>query len=246
MPRNRGNNFIIITVIVIGILFLYFLSKPSIQSSQSKSTFVKDTGQVVFSVTDLAAKLENITSINITIDSILIHGTQNDSWINISVPQTSVDLLQLRSQNINAFLHDYYLPEGRYNQVRLDISNVVVVDWSGNKKAKLPSNTIKINLDLEVTEGTTSSILFDFIVDDSLHTTGGGNSGGVYIFAPIIKLTAKEKATVEIVDGKVNIYGGIVKTEAEIGVDERGNVGSGKKMDPTKRFSIQSGMLIPY
>ena len=244
MPKNRGNNFTIVTAIVIVSLFLYFSSTSSIQVSNSKPTFVKDEGRVVFAVTDLAVNIDNITSVNITIDSILIHSTMNDSWINTSAPQKSVNLLQL--QSINELLYEYYLPEGNYNQVRLDISNVVVTDWTfGNKKAKLPSSTLKFNIDLAVKEGETSSILFDFLVDKSLHVTGTGNSG-VYIMAPVIKLTVKEKATVEVTDGKVNIYGGTIKTEVEAGMDERGNFGPGRNIDPNKKMFIQSGMLITY
>ena len=240
--KNRQNGFIIITAIVIIAIFFFSRTPPQSQYIQE---IPKNTGRVVFAITDLAADMGNITAINITIDSIIIHNTQNDSWINISVQQKVVDLLQLKSQNMNALLHEYYLPEGRYNQIRLDISRVVVDAWSGNKVAKLPSNQLKINIDLEVKELTTSSILFDFVADKSLHTTGTGNSG-TYIFAPVVKLTVKEETTIEVVGERVNIYGGKTKTDIEIGMDERGNVGPDRKIEPNTKMSIQSGMIIPY
>jgi len=111
---------------------------------------------------------------------------------------------------MNALLQEYNLPEGRYNQIRMDISRVVVTSWLGNKVARLPSNQLKINIDLEVRELTTSSVLFDFVADQSLHIIGTGNSG-MYLLAPVVKLTIKEEATIEEVNEPYLLQLGLIE-----------------------------------
>lgn len=235
-----SNPFLFLAVLIIGGFLLFYSTKPD--SGGGQTTIVSGYGRTVFAVTDMAADIGNITAIKVTIGSVLIHNTANDSWINISITQETIDLLELKSKNINVILHDYQLPEGNYNQIRLDISKTVVTDWTGDKTAKLPSGMLKFNIDLEVKEGQTSSVLFDFIADRSLHITGNGK----YIMAPVIKLTAAEEVSVETTSDEVKIKGGKLKTEIEVGTDEHGNVGPGIQIAADKKLSIQGDMIVPY
>mgnify|MGYP001593710064 CR=1 FL=1 len=63
-------------------------------------------------------------------------------------------MLELKSQNSLAVLADTEVKAGIYDQVRLDISKVIVVDAQGEHEAKLPSSVLKINTGMEVKEKT--------------------------------------------------------------------------------------------
>ena len=134
---------------------------------------------------------------------------------------------QLKTQGKLEAAADTEIAVGTYDQFRMEISKVVIVDTGGEHEAKLPSNELKVNADLEVNENSTATATFDFIADESLHVTGNG----LYILAPVVQVETREDAEVEInSDNSVEISGGNVKTNTKIGMDADGNVGVGVKI----------------
>lgn len=196
-------------------------------------------GRVVFTITDAAANMSAVTSVMVTVDAVKVHGAA-EGWATVSNESKTFDLLKLKAEASQELLADVKLKEGTYQQVRLDISKVVVVDDKGEHEAKLPSGELKIVGELTVNADSTSTASFDFIADESLHMTGNGE----YILAPVVKLETKENAEVEVkADHKVNIKGGKVKASVKVGMDEEGKVGVGLGIPANATVSIAQGKI---
>ena len=83
-------------------------------------------GKVVFAVTDATADIKNISSINITVNEISVH-SEKDGWVVVSTVIKEFDLLKLKSEGALELAAESNLPAGTYDQVRLNISKVVIV-----------------------------------------------------------------------------------------------------------------------
>ncbi len=209
-------------------LFLVFLLGGCTQTGgQGQTGGPGGTGRVVFTLTDNAANISSITSVKVTVDSVMAH-SNTEGWITVSSTPKTYDLLELKNSNNNVVLADVMLNAGSYDQVRLDISKVVVTDASGYNEAKLPSGEFKVVGNFKVDANSTTAVTFDFLLDKSLHMTGDG----LYILAPVVRVMSK--GDVEITskgENEVEIRGGRSDEDKEVGMDERGNVGVGIKID---------------
>lgn len=180
-------------------------------------------GRVVFTITDAAANMGSVSSVEVTIDQISVQSATK-GWVTLSTQPRTYDLLELKAENKNEILVDTNVETGTYNQMRLHISRVVVTDSSGTHEAKLPSNDLKIVGSFVVTGNSTSTASFDFIVDESLHVAGNGQ----YVMAPVIQVETRENATVSVSsNNSVQVSGGNIKTNSKVGTDLKGNVGVG-------------------
>ncbi len=196
-------------------------------------------GRVVFTITDAAADMGAVTSVKVTVDAVRVHSA-TEGWVTVSAEPKTFDLLQLKAEGSQALLADVQLKEGTYQQLRLDVSNVVVTDAEGDHEAKLPSGELKIVGDLEVNADSTSTATFDFLVNESLHLTGNGE----YILAPVVQLETRESAQVEVTSrNRVEVRAGNVKTKVKVGMDEEGRVGVGLGIPARVNVSIEGGRI---
>ncbi|MBI2445849.1 DUF4382 domain-containing protein [Candidatus Micrarchaeota archaeon] len=189
------------------------------------------TGRAVFGVTDAAADMGAVSSVQMRIDSVQVHSA-SQGWVTASSESKTVDLLELKAQGATALLADAQLKADTYDQMRMDVSSVTVVDAEGSHQAKMPSNQIKFIGDLVVKANGTSSATFDFIADESLHVAGKaegqGSAEAKYVMAPVIQFESRTDAKVNVENGnRVQIVGGSVKTNVKVGMDIKGNVGIG-------------------
>lgn len=204
------------------------------QDQISGTDTTSTTGSFIFAITDAAENLDHVTNVEITINSIEIHHPAR-GWITIDSQEQTFDLLQLKNEDIVALLAQKELEEGIYDQIRLEISDVRVTEDSGEvQQAVLPSGELKIKNDFVVKEGEISVVTLDFIADDSLHRTGKGE----FIMAPVINVEAREQATVEIDNGRIEIKGGEVRVDSTFGMDEHGNMGINVRIPPGTTLSI--------
>ncbi|MBI2148857.1 DUF4382 domain-containing protein [Candidatus Woesearchaeota archaeon] len=207
-------------ILISSLLLVIFLSACVQQPTAVQPS--KD-GRVVFVITDAAADMQAVSSLSVTVDSVKVHSA-TEGWVTVSSTPKTYDLLKLKAEGSKVLLTDIQLKEGTYQQVRLDISKVFVVDANGEHEAKLPSGELKIVGEVVVKPNTTSAVTFDFIADESLHFTGNGE----YILAPVVHFETHEDADVEVkADGKVEIKAGKLKTKVNVGMDIDGNVGVG-------------------
>jgi hypothetical protein len=206
---------------------------PAVETCQGLKA--AQNGRVVFTITDKAPEVSLVSSVNITIDSILVQNTAQ-SWVTVSSAQQTFDLLQLKALDTQALLADINLSDGAYNQVKLHISKVVVTDETGNHDAKLPSGDLKIVGAFNVNGNSVSVVALDFIVEESIHMTGNGE----YILAPVVHIQTKENAEVTVKGTTVEVKNGNVKTDKTIGMDENGTVGTDNRIAVDAIVSIDS------
>lgn len=197
-----------------------------------------ETGRLVLAVTDASADMGQVSSVMITITGVELHNSI-EGWTRVSINSTTLDLLKLQGENSNALLADVALSEGTYNQIRLNISEVTVTDVNGVQKATIPSSELKFAGDLKVAHNGTTSVIFDFIVNDSLHMTGKGE----YILAPVIDVEVRENSDVEIISNKVEVKSGTLKIKSRIGMDHSGNIGAGLKISADDMLELNQGTL---
>lgn len=176
-------------------------------------------GEVIMVVTDKAADMEAVSAIMITVEKVELQSPEGN-WVTVSASEQTYNLLELQGGN-HSLLVDENLAAGIYNQMRLQISEVVVTDTMGEHDAKLPSHELKLVGNIEIQRGETTAVILDFIADESLHTTGQGD----YIFAPVIQMEARHDPRISIQGQRVQISGGEVKLKTKMGMDAQGKVG---------------------
>ena len=217
---------LIVLAVVVLVLFLVFGGGDTKQ------------GKVVFAVTDDTAELKDISAINITINEISVH-SEAKGWVVVSNATKEFDLLQLKSSGALELAAESNLAAGTYDQVRLNISKVVIIKAGQSIEAKLPSNKLTLNGNLVVNADTTSTITFDFLADKSLHMTGNGK----FILAPVVRLETKSGADVSFEGTKVKISGGKVEDEKTQGMDENGKVKIGVRFEEDDDLDEINGVI---
>jgi len=247
------------------------------------------TGKVYFSITDKQLDMANVTSVDVTINKIELHGVGTEAlkcslslcdckcypegqtpeelngtlcginclgefnvtgckvidnacgevrvgenasesgddggaWITVLNESKTYDLLQLTG--VEELASSVDLKSGEYNIVRLYISDVKVVLNGVEQTAKLPSGKIDINIAFMVTANKSSLVSLDFNLNDSLHITGDGQ----IIMAPVIKVDVSKDVELNITDGKVKRIRAEREVQKEVGMDENGTMGEGKRI----------------
>jgi len=114
----------------------------------------------------------------------------NAGWITLTMSGTSpIDIIQYQD-GLEALLASQELEAGKYTQIRMAISKVEVVysDGSGTEtqtaEAKLPSGKLKFTRPFDINPGGSTILSFDFVADEAINFTGGGQ----VIMKPVIKL----------------------------------------------------------
>ncbi len=196
-------------------------------------------GKTVFTITDAAADMNSVTSVKMKIDNIKVY-SESKGWTTVSSDTRTYDLLELKAESRNALIANVEMEEGTYSKMELEISEVLVVDSNGTHQTKLPSNKMTLEGQLIVEKSSTSTVSFDVLLDESLHTTQEGE----YVMAPVIDLETRSKAEVNLAsENDVKVYGGKVTTDVQIGMDINGNVGIGLKIPTNVVLSINGGII---
>lgn len=223
MKNNKAQVAVIVMVLILVVALAvgFYIYSGRMSSSTSKANMQQ--GRMVFAITDAAKDLNGVTNIYLTVNSVQAHST-TEGWVTVSSAEKTYDLIALRNSGELDLAADANVSVGMYDQVRLEVTKVEVVDANGTHEAKLPSNELKIDTDLNISNNSTATAKFDFIADESLHMTGNGE----YILAPVVQVETRENADVsETSDGKVRVDNGRVKLNDKFGMDENGTVGVG-------------------
>lgn len=198
-------------------------------------------GRVIFSVTDAAANMDNVSEIRMSVSKAEMH-SPTEGWVTLSTTAKSYNLLELNAKNESMLLSNSNVRVDSYDQVRLSVDSVAVVLKNGETKvAKVPSGQMNINTQVVVKANETSSVNFDFLADKSLHTTGNGS----YIFAPVVKTESRSSADVSIdADSSVNIGGGKVDHSNTMGMDIDGSVKLDFEIKKDAKLNLDSNSMI--
>ncbi len=159
-----------------------------------------DEGTLTVLLTDAPFPAGLVAEANITIDSLIVHAMESDTFITLSSDQQVFNLLDLRN-GVTASLASMEIPTGQYNQLRLIVNDsaasVILNDsLSTSAPLEIPSggkSGMKLNIKpfLQIEAGIESELLLDFDVSKSFRTKGNLDSaGGItgFIFSPVLRV----------------------------------------------------------
>lgn len=220
---------VVVVVVAIAGVWLYM-----------SGSMMADKGRVVFAVTDASASLDSISSVTMSVNKVEVQSS-SQAWVTVSSKPYDFDLLKLKNSGVFEVLADVKLNADTYNQIRLNISKVVVVKGGQSFEAKLPSNELKIVGKTVVESGGTSSAVLDFLLDKSLHVTGNGQ----FVFAPVVRLIAKSGTEVTVdANGIVKVLAqGKIEEDITIGMDEKGETKEDFEINSNSKVEIVGGEI---
>jgi hypothetical protein len=125
-------------------------------------------------------------AVNIDILSVEVHSDNGDGWTTLDSNADVYDLLTL-TNGVETVIANDVLPAGRVSQLRLILgnNNSVVVDGE-TFDLTVPSGSesgLKLQINADLIEGITYSVLLDFDAAKSIVATGSGK----YILKPVVK-----------------------------------------------------------
>ncbi len=179
--------------LLFSIFFALFIGFTACDSTNSDG----GTGTMEVTMTDAPA---NYDSVNVTINSVRIHkntdaetdSTESDEdaeengWITITDEQMKVNLLELTNGN-QVMLGAEELESGTYSQVRfiLGDDNTVTVDGETHdlQTPSAQQSGLKLNVNAEVEENSTYTLLVDFDAARSIVEQGNGG----YLLKPVLR-----------------------------------------------------------
>ena len=168
-----------------------------------------------------------------------VYAGENDSanveesaWVAVLNESKTYDLMQLTG--VEELVSSANIESGEYNIVRLYISNVKVTLNGEEKTAKLPSGKIDINIAFTIAANKTHLVSFDFNLNDSLHMA----NNDTIVMAPVIKVEVSRDVELNITNGKINRVRAEKEVENEVGMDENGSVGEGKRIRADLNLTI--------
>jgi hypothetical protein len=196
-----------------------------------------NAGRAVFTITDAPVRMSDIHELWVTVDKVEVQSV-TQGWITVSSGQHKYDLLQLREEGAQGILADVALEPGTYEQVRLTISDVEVVDASGGHKAVLPSGTLRFTAPFTVVGNMATVVQFDFDLSSSLHVTGNGR----YVLTPVIRVVTYENVGVRVLASQlVVVQGGTEREIVVVGTNEAGDVGPGLRIPVDVTVRVEPG-----
>ncbi len=117
---------------------------------------------------------DDFSHINITFSEIKLHKSGNDSgWVNISMDNTTVDLLYLHINNLTEQLGIAEIEIGNYTKLWIVVENATGVLKATNETInfEVPSGTLKIQQLFKLQEGD-NTITVDINLDNNRYPSG--------------------------------------------------------------------------
>ena len=221
---------VLITIAIIGIIVIL-----AVRSGRD------ETGEVVFSITDQTAPMDDITEVRLAIDRIEMH-SPDEGWVLVSSDIMEYGLLALEAENRSQLHVLAEVPDGTYDQLRINLASVIVVmDDATEEGAELPAEEVIMDATVVVNEDRVSSVNLDFLADRSLHMTEEDE----YVFAPVIRVRTQSNVAVSVEDDdSVTILGGATDTDQAYGMDVDGSVKMDFVLDSSEGIELdEAGVL---
>lgn len=211
----------------------------STPTTNTSSAVMGAQGTVVFSITSTAPNLSGVTAVYLTVDKIEMHSPAK-GWLTVSNATKQYELLGPKANSSLALAAQARVPEGTYNQVRVQVKKIEVVKSRVRSEAKLPSRTIEVTGQFRVMQNSTTSINLDFLADQSLRVA----NNGALIFIPVVKIEARanSSATVTAKD-RIVVTGGTVDTIATMGMDLHGAMQDNFTLDANSKLEIKGDVI---
>lgn len=165
------------------------------------------TGTLEVLLHDAPADYEEV---NVFVERVEVNNAEDDTgWVEVGAPEETFDLLELTNGAVEV-IGSRELEPGKYNQIRLILNNEensIVVDGQQHDLF-VPSGEqtgVKLNINAEIKDGITYTILLDFDASRSIVERGNEQSGIDYLLKPVVHAT--NKAASGNVAGKVEPVG---------------------------------------
>ena len=233
--ENKGIVYGVLTVVVLAAAFgggYWYMQNRNTSAPQN-------SGKIIFSITDAAASMNGVTSVQMTASNVQLHSTAQ-GWVSVPGGPKQYDLLALNASGKVVFQASADVAADTYNQIRMHIDNVTVVKNGVSTQATLPMQDMTVNGNVVVRSGGTASVKTDFLADKSLHLT----SQGQFIFAPVVTLETRNNANVQVAsDGGVTIVGGNIDSSLNVGMDIDGTMKTDFILDATAGVLINNGVI---
>ncbi len=199
-----------------------------------------DMGRAVFVITDAAAELEEVSEINMRISNVEVYSATK-GWVTVSSTPEVYNLLDLKADSRAALIASVPLDEGTYNQMRVNIQSVTIVDDDRRThSAVLPSSMMTFNTTIRVEANETSSIQLDVLADESLHLS----TDNKYVVAPVVNVKTRSDVEVDMSnEDDVTVTGGRLVADTTIGMDIRGNVGIGLRIPSNINLTVSGNII---
>ncbi len=138
-------------------------------------------GTLLLHMVDATPPDPTITAVEVTIPK--VEAMIGNQWVTVASPNKSYNLLDLAMTPTT--LGQAELPPGSYSQLRLFVSGAAVVDGRGNHAVSVPDaakNGVVIDISYGIQASTTTTLLLDF----NLHQSLSGDGNGHYTLSPFI------------------------------------------------------------
>jgi hypothetical protein len=155
------------------LVFLLACTQSSTENARARA------GNLAVYLTDLPAGMEKVL---VTISAIDVHKT-GGAFYTVFSGEREYDLLTLRDNP--ELLFDVKLDEGKYTQIRMQVSEGRIQVSGVLYPLTIPSSDVKINHNFSVLSEGTTRIILDFDADKSLKVSGNPKNNK-YNLRPVI------------------------------------------------------------
>ena len=198
-----ATGLLIATSIILGVQLIPIPSIPT-----------AETGVLLLKITD-APPFMKPTSLNITIDSIMIHqeGEGNETWLIFNLDENQTyDLVEL--ENATDLIGANQLEAGNYTMIKMHVTEATADFENGESDVKLtvPSGYIKIPVRFAIVEEETTSIILDITYNS---TVVAAHHHLRPVVIPIVEKQPVKTASVEVGSEQGSLDGFDEAEEAE-------------------------------
>jgi hypothetical protein len=229
MSKTALTTLIVAIIIVLGAVF-FLTGDRNTNASQ---------GSLVVGITDQTANMQGVSEVRMTVSGVEAYN-QTEGWVNVMNERKTYELLDLNTSGRVAYYTRVKIDEGSYEQLKLRIGDVTVLYNGREVQARLPSNEIIINGNVNIKNGETTYVEFDVIASDSLHRTANGQ----FVFTPVVELRSAANATITVENDTVIVSGGTPVSSGRFGMDVDGQMKSNFMIGTDARLNIGSSGVI--
>lgn len=221
-------------------------ASPSPTAAGSSKPVKKESGKVTGTVIPASQgrvliTLSHTSSLSPAVSGFFLHVadvkaySQATGWVTLAKTPRVYDLMKLKQTTGSEMLADLGLDVGTYTQLQVTLDKVIVLKDDVIREAFLPSNVLRVPVNLIVMKGETSGVLLNMHTERALFKT----SKGTYVYFPIIAEEARSLLdTIQIFAYKVEMIGGKTDFVATFGTDENGSIKTNFMFDPVTSFEL--------
>jgi hypothetical protein len=252
--KSKGS----ILSMILWLIFLAFLIWLFWRWIMSMSNSKK--GKVVIAVTSTQARdnptataaINALKKASISIDHIqMLPATQNKSWVNVSNGSHVIYLLPLHNSAAAAakpiVVGELSVPPGQYRSIKFHINKMMAEGADGSKLVYTPGNDIEFEAAINVVakKDSTTVVVLDINLEDSLRDTIDENGKPVKVFAPVIRYQVNGDSQVTTSSKRLVFQKpGVVLDKGVVSMGIDGTMGKGISIPANMPLVVNKGKVM--